>query len=148
MTGPEIDEEPVRRLAALLHETGLDEIEYAEGDRRIRVARHRRPADRAPAPAEPGPGAAAEEARPGAPAFDPADTVAAPMVGTVYVAPEPGAAPFVRPGDTVSEGDTLLLIEAMKTFNPVRAPRAGRVARVLVADSAPVEYGEALIVLE
>lgn len=146
MTGPDIDEEPVRRLAALLHETGLDEIEFADGDRRIRVARYSRPTE--PAPAQPDPGAAAEGAKPAPPAFAPGNTVAAPMVGTVYVAPEPGAAPFVRPGDTVSEGDTLLLIEAMKTFNPIRAPRAGRVARVLVADSAPVEYGEALIVLE
>lgn len=146
MTGPDIDEEPVRRLAALLHETGLDEIEFADGDRRIRVARYSRPTE--PAPAQPDPGAAAEGAKPAPPAFAPENTVAAPMVGTVYVAPEPGAAPFVRPGDTVSEGDTLLLIEAMKTFNPIRAPRAGRVARVLVADSAPVEYGEALIVLE
>ena len=146
MTGPDIDEEPVRRLAALLHETGLDEIEFADGDRRIRVARYSRPTE--PAPAQPDPGAAAEGANPAPPAFAPENTVAAPMVGTVYVAPEPGAAPFVRPGDTVSEGDTLLLIEAMKTFNPIRAPRAGRVARVLVADSAPVEYGEALIVLE
>lgn len=146
MTGPDIDEEPIRRLAAILHETGLDEIEYAAGDRRIRVARYSRPPE--PAPAEPDPGTAAEGARPGAPAFDPENTVTAPMVGTVYVAPEPGAAPFVRPGDAVDEGETLLLIEAMKTFNPIRAPRAGRVARVLVADSAPVEYGEALIVLE
>ena len=72
----------------------------------------------------------------------------APMVGTVYLSPEPGAPPFVNPGETVTEGQTLLLIEAMKTFNPVRAPSAGRVARVLVADGSPVEYGEGLVILE
>ena len=70
------------------------------------------------------------------------------MVGTVYASPEPGAPPFVRPGDQVSEGQTLLLIEAMKTFNPIKAPRAGRVARILVGDAAPVEYGEVLLILE
>ena len=70
------------------------------------------------------------------------------MVGTIYVSPEPGAPPFVQPGDAVAAGDTLLLIEAMKTFNPIRAPRAGKVARILVSDAAPVEYGEALIILE
>ena len=76
------------------------------------------------------------------------DAVVAPMVGTVYVSPEPGALPFVQPGDTVAAGDTLLLIEAMKTFNPIRAPRAGKVTRILVSDAAPVEYGEPLIILE
>ncbi len=142
----DIDEDLIRRLSALLEETGLGEIEYAEGRTRIRVAR--------------GGGAVAIPAPHGAPAADPAaearvparadieGAVIAPMVGTVYVAPEPGAAPFVRPGDTVEEGQTLLLIEAMKTFNPIRAPRAGRVARILVGDAMPVEYGEALVVLE
>jgi acetyl-CoA carboxylase biotin carboxyl carrier protein len=70
------------------------------------------------------------------------------MVGVVYLAPEPGSPPFVKPGDVVAEGQTLLLIEAMKTFNPVRAPHAGRVARVLVADKMPVEFGEELVILE
>ena len=70
------------------------------------------------------------------------------MVGTAYLSPEPGAPPFVQPGDTVDAGDTLVLIEAMKTFNPVRAPRAGKVARVLISDAAPVEYGEVLMILE
>ncbi len=70
------------------------------------------------------------------------------MVGVVYLAPEPGSPPFVKLGDTVSEGETLLLIEAMKTFNPVRAPRGGRVSRILVADKVPVEFGEDLVILE
>ena len=74
--------------------------------------------------------------------------VTAPMVGVVYLAPEPGSPPFIKPGDTVSEGETLLLIEAMKTFNPVRAPRGGRVSRILVADKIPVEFGEDLVILE
>jgi acetyl-CoA carboxylase biotin carboxyl carrier protein len=74
--------------------------------------------------------------------------VTAPMVGTVYLAPEPGSAPFVSLGDMVIEGQTLLLIEAMKTYNPVRAPRAGKVVRILVMDTAPVEYGEEMIILE
>ena len=74
--------------------------------------------------------------------------VTAPMVGVVYLSAEPGSPPFIKPGDTVSEGQTLLLIEAMKTFNPVRAPRSGRVARILVADKVPVEFGEDLVILE
>ena len=143
----DIDEDLIRRLSALLEETGLGEIEYAEGETRIRVAR-------GGGRAVPVPHAApAVMADPTAEAAVPvgANTegaVTAPMVGTVYVSPEPGSAPFVRPGDTVEEGQTLLLIEAMKTFNPVRAPRAGRIARVLVSDAMPVEYGEALVILE
>ena len=146
----EIDEALIRRLAALLEETGLGEIEYAEGERRIRVT-GRSGAAYLPAPAPALPSLSrpetSEEAR-----EDPDDeaegAVLAPMVGTVYLSPEPGALPFVQPGDTVDAGDTLVLIEAMKTFNPVRAPRAGRVARVLVSDAAPVEYGEVLMILE
>ena len=143
----DIDEDLIRRLSALLEETGLGEIEYAEGETRIRVAR-------GGGRAVPVPHAApAVMADPTAEAAVPvgANTegaVIAPMVGTVYVSPEPGSAPFVRPGDTVEEGQTLLLIEAMKTFNPIRAPRAGRIARVLVSDAMPVEYGEALVILE
>ena len=140
----DVDDELIRRLAALLVETGLGEIEYAEGERRIRVARGGgagfavAPMAVAPAPAE----------TPAAAEPDAGDAVIAPMVGTVYVAPEPGAEPFVRPGDTVTEGQALLLIEAMKTFNPIRSPRAGKIARILVGDATPVEYGEVLIVFE
>ena len=146
----EIDEALIRRLAALLEETGLGEIEYAEGERRIRVtgrsgtASPAAPASAAPAPARP----EVSEEPPEEPENEAEGAVLAPMVGTVYLSPEPGTAPFVQPGDAVGEGDTLVLIEAMKTFNPVRSPRAGRVARILVSDAAPVEYGEVLMILE
>lgn len=146
----EIDEALIRRLASLLEETGLGEIEYADGDRRVRVTGRSAAAQAAP-PAPLPASAPPAEAPPSAAEIPEAateDAVVAPMVGTVYVSPEPGALPFVQPGDTVAAGDTLLLIEAMKTFNPIRAPRAGKVARILVSDAAPVEYGEALIVLE
>lgn len=141
----DVDPELVKKLAALLEETGLAEIEYAVGEQRIRVAK-------IAAPAAPAPAAAAAAAAPAAPVSTPAGphpgAVTAPMVGTVYLSPEPGAPPFVRVGDMVGEGQTLLLIEAMKTYNPVRAPRAGKVVRVLVADGDPVEYGGELMVLE
>ena len=144
----EIDEALIRRLASLLEETGLGEIEYCEGDRRIRVSgRSAAVSAPAPAPAAPPPSEPPAEAAP-AEEETTGDAVVAPMVGTVYVSPEPGALPFVQPGDTVAAGDTLLLIEAMKTFNPIRAPRAGKVAEILVSDAAPVEFGEALIILE
>jgi acetyl-CoA carboxylase biotin carboxyl carrier protein len=140
----DVDPALVKKLAALLEETGLTEIEYALGEERIRVAKTagavQNVAVTAPAPvaaiAAPGSGVP----HPGA--------VTAPMVGTVYLSPEAGAPPFVRIGDAVAEGQTLLLIEAMKTYNPVRAARAGKVARVMVADGDPVEYGEELMVLE
>lgn len=146
----EIDEALIRRLAALIEETGLGEIEYAEGERRIRVAGRSGTAYlSAPAPA---PAAAGRPEASGETPEDPQNeaegAVLAPMVGTVYLSPEPAAAPFVQTGDAVASGDTLVLIEAMKTFNPVRSPRAGRVARILVSDAAPVEYGEVLMILE
>jgi acetyl-CoA carboxylase biotin carboxyl carrier protein len=141
-----VDEDLIRRLAKLLEETGLGEIEYQYLGRRVRVARPAAapvvsvagaPAPPAPAPAE-------------APAIGPEHpgAITAPMVGTVYIAPEPGAPPFVRVGDVVKKGQTLLIIEAMKTMNPVAADRDGRVARILVEDGAPTEYGEVLVVLE
>ena len=140
----DVDADLVRKLSALLDETGLSEIEFADGERRIRVSRAGSPPVAAmPAATEPRraevDGAAQDAGSPG--------IVTAPMVGTVYVAPEPGAEPFVRVGDAVDEGQTLLLIEAMKTYNPIRAPVAGRVTRILVADAMPVEFGEELIVL-
>ena len=140
----DVDEVLIRRLSALLEETGLGEIEFTEGERRIRVARAGNAVFSAAPQVAPEPAAEAEDT----PGADVEGAVIAPMVGTVYISPEPGAAPFVRPGDIVSEGQTLLLIEAMKTFNPIRAPRAGRVGRILVGDAMPVEYGEALIVLD
>ena len=151
----ELDEDLVRRLSELLAETELSEIEYEAGGQRIRVARQMRPTEPAPPPppasAEPGPGAAGERHVPAgehAPEPVPAGAVTAPMVGTVYVAPEPGAAPFVQAGETVQEGQTLLIIEAMKVMNPLAAPRSGTVTRVFVTDGQPVEFGEPLLVIE
>jgi acetyl-CoA carboxylase biotin carboxyl carrier protein len=151
MTRIPFDPDAIRMLAAVLTETGLSEIEIAEKDSRIRVVRAVGPAVApvavavphspiaAPAPTQ----ASAEAelaAHPGA--------VTSPMVGVAYLLPEPGAAPFVSIGQTVAAGQTLLLIEAMKTFNQIKAPKAGTVARVLVANGAPVEYGEVLMILE
>jgi acetyl-CoA carboxylase biotin carboxyl carrier protein len=141
----DLDSNLVRKLAKLLQETGLSEIEYAEGDKRIRCASsvtsaipHHAPIVAAPA------AAAAVEAKPAAVQGTP---VASPMVGTVYLAPEPGKPPFVKKGDTVKEGDTLLIIEAMKVMNPIKAPTSGTIADILVGDSKPVEFGETLIVI-
>lgn len=140
-----VDGDLVRTLAALLEETGLTEIEYAVGERRIRVVRG------APAAAVtlPTPMAlpAAAAAQPVA-AVEPAGAVKSPMVGTAYLSPQPEAPVFIKPGDSVREGQTLLIIEAMKVMNQIPAPRAGRVVQILVADGAPVEYGQPLVVLE
>ena len=144
-----IDSDLVRTLAALLEETGLTEIEYAVGDRRIRVARTAAAvaptvAVVAPAPAE-APAALAGAAV--APVDHPG-AVKAPMVGTAYIAPQPDQPPFVKLGDRIEEGQVLLIIEAMKVMNQIRAPKAGRVAEILIADGAPVEYGQVLMVVE
>ncbi len=143
----DIDDDLIRKLSALLDETGLTEIEFADGERRIRVCKTVQTVTAAPQVA-----AAAEDASPAGDEpeslADHPGAVTAPMVGTAYTAPEPGADPFVSVGDVVSAGQTLLLIEAMKTFNPVRAPKAGRVAQILISDATPVEYGEPLIILE
>ena len=139
-----IDPELIRALAKLLEETGLGEIEFAEGDRRIRVAR---PVAAAAATViAPAAAAAASAAAPAGGV--PANAVTSPMVGTVYLAAEPGAPSFVKVGDQVREGQTLLIIEAMKVMNPIRAPRAGTVTQILVTNGAPVEYGEPLLVVE
>ena len=133
------DAELIRALAALLTETGLTEIEYAVGDRRVRVAR----AVAAPAPlaGSPAPSAAVGSIEhPGA--------VRAPIVGTAYLAAQPGAPPFVRLGDTIVEGQPLLIIEAMKVMNQIRAHRPGQVAQILVADAQPVEFGAVLMLIE
>ena len=144
-----VDPELIRSLAALLEETGLSEIELAEGQARVRVVRP--VAGTVISHAGHGPSGQPAPPMPpvptGVPA-EPAGLVKSPLVGTVYLAPEPGAPAFIKAGDTVAEGQTLALIEAMKTFNPVRAPRAGRVVRILVSDGTPVEYGEGLMILE
>ncbi len=138
-----VDSELVRKLARLLEETGLGEIEVRAFGRSLRVARESgSPAVAPKATPEAG------DAPPARIAADRPGAVASPMVGTVYAAPEPGAPPFVAVGDAVKKGQTLLLIEAMKTMNPVLAPRAGKVAEILVADGAPVEFGEVLLILE
>jgi acetyl-CoA carboxylase biotin carboxyl carrier protein len=145
------NDEAVRTLAAILAETGLTEIEIEGKEGRIRVVRAAAPVSAAvglaaapvaaAAPAAPAPTAAEDEAQhPGA--------VTSPMVGIAYLSPEPGAAPYVNLGQTVQAGQTLMLIEAMKTFNQIKAPRAGTVARILVASGAPVEFGQPLLILE
>jgi acetyl-CoA carboxylase biotin carboxyl carrier protein len=139
-----IDMRLVRRLADVLNDTDLTEIEVQQGELRIKVARNvagaAGPATFSPSPAAPG-------AAPARPTEREGDVVNSPMVGTVYLQPEPGAAPFVRVGDTVSEGQTLLIVEAMKTMNPIPAPRAGRILEMLVADGQPVEFGEPLAMI-
>ena len=137
------DAELIRTLAALLTETGLTEIEYAIGDRRIRIARTPAAAPSAVVPAV--------ASSPPLPASTPRDNpgdVRAPMVGTVYLAPQPGDPPFVRLGDSVVEGQPLLIIEAMKVMNQIRAHRPGRIAQIVVADAQPVEYGAVLMTIE
>ncbi len=153
MAGPSFDPESVRALAEILVQTGLTEIEIEQKDARIRVVRAPAPVHVTPAlaagpavvaaaPAATAPAATIETAaaHPGA--------VTSPMVGVAYLAPEPGAAAFVTQGARVEQGQTLLLIEAMKTFNQIKAPRSGTVTRILVESGAPVEYGEPLVIIE
>jgi acetyl-CoA carboxylase biotin carboxyl carrier protein len=149
----EMDTEFIRKLAKLLEETNLGEIEMAEGDRRIRVAR---PAVVAPA-AIPVPVSALPVATTALGSAAPAaandmskhpGAVKSPMVGTVYLSPEPGKPVFVNVGDKVAAGQTLLIIEAMKTFNPIKAPKAGTVAQIMIDNAQPVEFGEPLMIVE
>ena len=147
----ELDTEFVRKLAQLLHETHLGEIELADGDKRVRVARQTvtvaAPAAGPVAAAAP---AAAQTATPAAEADlgKHPGAVKSPMVGTAYLASEPGKPNFVAVGDKVTAGQTLLIIEAMKTFNPIKAPKAGTVMQILVANAHPVEFGEPLMIVE
>ena len=142
-----IDSELVRTLASLLAETGLSEIEYAVGDRRIRVARGGTAAQ-VLVPAAPAAAPAGEIAAAPAAAAEHPGAIKAPMVGTAYLAPAPEAPAFVKLGDNIAEGQVVLIIEAMKVMNQIRAPRAGRLARILVEDGGPVEFGQALMILE
>ena len=159
---PGLDAGLVRELAKVLDDTGLTEIEVEYGELRLRLARtltmaplpptqthvvHSAPAPTAlpapapaPAPAATPPTAADMSKHPGA--------VPSPMVGTAYLSPEPGASPFVKVGDTVTAGQTLLVVEAMKTFNPIPAPRAGKITAIIVSDAQPVEFGEPLMIIE
>jgi acetyl-CoA carboxylase biotin carboxyl carrier protein len=143
-----IDPDTIRALAAVLAETGLSEIEIADKDSRIRVVRGGGVSTTVlPVPAPAAPIAAASVPLTQEAAVPPGSVIS-PMVGVAYLTPEPGAAPFVSVGQTVTAGQTLLLIEAMKTFNQIKAPKNGTVTAILVQSGAPVEYGEALIVLE
>jgi len=149
-----IDARLVRRLADILTETGLSEIEVEHSGLKIRVAKtltaapmqmmHSSPMAAA-APVAPAPAAAPAEAA--APVRATGDTVNSPMVGSVYLQPEPGAEPFVKVGDTVTAGQTLMIVEAMKTMNPIPAPKGGKILEILVEDGQPVEFGEPLAVI-
>jgi acetyl-CoA carboxylase biotin carboxyl carrier protein len=150
MAKPKVDTALIETLAGLLQRTGLTEIELAEGDSRIRVARQPQPVlASVPAPASaPASPAVGDEAMLRGAAEEHPGAVRAPMVGTVYLTPEPGAPPFITVGAEVREGQTLLIIEAMKVMNPIRAARSGRIANLLVANGDPVEYGELLLIIE
>ena len=151
----QVDVDLVRQLAQLLDATQLTEIEVEDGDRKIRVARkaaagaapvHYAPAPAAPAPAAAGSAPQVDVAGPSAPSD--ANAVRSPMVGTVYLAAEPGAKPFASVGQSVAAGDTLLIVEAMKVMNPIVAPNAGVVKAVLVENGQPVEFDQPLVVVE
>ena len=156
------DSQVIKDLAELLNATGLTEIEIESGGMRIKVARSGGQATTAYVPAPPPvetPVAAPAEAqattgaarRANPPAEDPAThpgAVKSPMVGTAYLSPEPGAAAFIKVGDTVSEGQTLLIVEAMKTMNPITAPRAGKITQIIVQNEQPVEFDQPLVIIE
>lgn len=150
----EMDTEFVRKLAEILEENDLGEIELADGDRRIRLARPAVTYAAAPVAAAPAPPPAAVSGAPAAATAGPSDlakhpgVVKSPMVGTAYLAPEPGKPNFVSIGDKITAGQTLLIIEAMKTFNPIKAPKAGTLTQILIDNAQPVEFGEALMIVE
>ncbi len=148
-TTPGVDSDVVREMAKLLEETGLSEIEVERGGVRVRVARERPGAQGAAAPAvaSVAPVAPANPNGGAEPAPKRGTLVTSPMVGTVYLSPQPGAPPFVNVGSEVTDG-TVCIIEAMKTMNPVAAPVAGRIVEILVHDGQPVEYGEPLMRIE
>ncbi len=150
-----VDTVAIDQLAKIVEQYDLNEVEISHGDLRVRLARQRSPMaqsasatpETAPAIRAPHPGHAAPPVAPTSPA-DLADAVKSPMVGTAYLRPSPEAKPFVEIGSGVKIGDKLLLIEAMKTFNDIVAPRAGKVVSILVADGAPVEYDQPLMIIE
>ena len=145
-----VDEDVIRGLAELLNDTGLSEIEVEQHGLRIRIARNLTVSAAVAAPAGYAPATAPHHAAPAAPAHDENQpgTLKSPMVGTVYRSPEPGAATFVEVGSAVKQGQTVLIIEAMKTMNHIPAPRAGTVKAILVENEQPVENGEALMIIE
>jgi acetyl-CoA carboxylase biotin carboxyl carrier protein len=144
-----VDHDLIRELARLLDETGLTEIEFERDGQRVRVARQAQVAAAGPAPTAPSL-EATTAARDNAP-LDPGKhpgVVTSPMVGTAYIGPEPGGRPFVEIGSQVRVGDTLLIVEAMKTMNQIPSPRAGTVIQILIEDGQPVEFGEPLMIIE
>lgn len=154
MKGFELDEALLRQLADVMAETGLTEIEMADGERSLRVAKQAVAAAMVPAamPAAVAhaPAATADTAAAGGSGsgYADADLLTSPMVGTGYLSPEPGAAPFIKVGDQVTPDKTVMIIEAMKVMNPIRAHKTGTVTQVLITDGQPVEFGEPLIVIE
>ncbi len=145
------DPDSIRRLALIMAETGMTELELVDKDSRIRVVRggavapvsvvaSAAAAGPAPAAVVPAPAPVADASHPGA--------IASPMVGVAYLSPEPGSPPFVTVGQQVTAGQTVLLIEAMKTFNQIKAPKAGTVTQILVENSAPVEFGEVMMIVD
>ncbi len=157
MADNRIDPELVRKLADILSDTGLTEVEVEDEGLRIRVARVQTAVMAAPAPAAPqaypapaAPLPAGAESIPDGPlpAVAAGETVKSPMVGTVYLSPTPGSEVFITVGQTVTQGQTLLIVEAMKTMNPIPAPRAGKVLEIIVGNEQPVEYGAPLVILE
>ena len=152
----QIDADAIRQLAKLLEETGLAEIEIAERDSRVRVARAQPPAviaapqlPAATVVAVPAPVPAVDLPATDLPVVaDHPGALKSPMVGVAWLRPDPGGKPFIQPGERVAEGQTVLLIEAMKTFNQIKAHRAGTISRILVADGSPVEYAEVLMLIE
>jgi acetyl-CoA carboxylase biotin carboxyl carrier protein len=156
-----IDSDAIRQLAQLLDETGLTEIEVAEGEKMIRVGKgaalsgqnsvamtHTVPSARDVMQSDPTIPQPANTVPPSAAAADHPGAIVSPMVGTVYMQSDPNSPPFVSKGTTVKAGDTLLIIEAMKVMNPIKAPKAGTVTQVLVQNGQPVEFGEVLLVIE
>jgi acetyl-CoA carboxylase biotin carboxyl carrier protein len=141
-----VDTKLVQELADLLAKNGLTEIEVEDGDRKIKVCRDLTPSAAAPAPA---PAVAAAATPPPAPAEEviSGDTVKSPIVGTAFLSPEPGADPFIKVGDAVKAGETLLIIEAMKVMNPITAPGGGVVKKIMVADAQPVEFDQPLVII-
>jgi len=154
-----IDADAIRQLSKLLEETGLTEIEVADGEKMIRVnkggvaaphhhAHHTVPAANQLMPSDPTVPQAANTSMPPAIAANHPGAVSSPMVGTAYLLPDPNSPPFVTKGASVKAGDTLLIIEAMKVMNPIKAPKAGTVTQILVDNASPVEFGEVLMVIE
>ena len=148
-----IDQNLIRDLANLLTDTDLSEIEVEQDDLRIRLSRgtSAQPVQvHAPvaAPAAPAPATTVAPATEAAESSQPAGNVPSPMVGTAYLAPAPGADPYVKVGDTVKAGETVMIVEAMKTMNQIPAPKSGKIAAILVEDGQPVEFGEQLLLIE